>query len=66
MTITIFLVSGILKEYLQAAIKVFRDGKYRPPRCVSDVGGGHVVLLASIEAWPACGSQHAPTVTVWN
>jgi len=30
-------VSGILKEYLQAAIKVFRDGKYRPPRCDAGV-----------------------------
>jgi len=36
MAITNFVVSGILKEYLQAAIKVFWDGKYRPPRCVTD------------------------------
>ena len=33
--ITNFVVSGILKVFLQAAIRVFRDGKYRPPRCVS-------------------------------
>jgi len=34
MPITNFVVSGILGEYLQAAITVFRDGKCGPARYV--------------------------------
>jgi len=65
MPITNFVVSVIMKEYLQAATAVFRDGKCGPARCAYSSRAQSLGEHCIKRQWRDIGTPHKPRVKAY-